>query len=305
MHLLPDKLTHRLTTSLEGIVFHDESRPSDPHALAIQWLGTAGFRLQFQGKHLWFDPHLTRNSLKELALGRIAPNESRVLRYVDAADAVVVGHSHFDHAMDAPVLARHFGAHVYGPEDTLVYCRGLGVPEAQLHALHGDHTTHQVGPFEVGARKSTHSPFALGRVPFPGQIREVFQVPARPSAWRVGQVLIPQVTTDLGHNRRLTFAHVGSAALLEAELHGLQADVVMACTIGRHATPRFTHRLLDALKPKLVLPCHWDQFWLPIDAPVRQIPSNDLAGFLREVATHPTAPEVRVLPMLGWSSLNL
>ena len=207
--------------------------------------------------------------------------------------------------MDAPVLAKHFGAHVYGAADTLTYCRGVDVPDAQLHLLAGDETTHDLGPFVIGARRSVHSPFALGRVPFPGQILRPFQVPARASAWRVGQVLIPHVTAEVAAGERLTIAHVGSAALLDAELRGLQADVVLACTIGRHATPHFTHRLLDALRPKLVVPCHWDQFWRPIAAPVRQIPSNDLAGFLQEVAAHVSAPRVRVLPMLGWTTLNL
>ena len=304
MQLIPRRtLLQRLSPSLDGVPFHREPRPGDDHPLALQWLGTAGFRLQFQGKHLWLDPHLSRHSLAELAFGRIAPVPARVLAQVDAADGVLVGHSHFDHAMDAPVLANHFGAQVYGAEDTLTYCRGLGVPDAQLHLLAGDDTVHTLGPFAIGARRSTHSPFALGRVPYPGHIAQPFQVPARTSAWRVGQTLIPHVTLELAPGRRVTVAHVGSAALIDAELHGLRADVVLACTIGRHATANFTHRLLDALGPKLVVPCHWDQFWRPIDAPVRQIPSNDLAGFLQEIAAHPSAPRVRVLPMLGWTTL--
>ena len=304
MSLVPSRtFPQRLSPSLAGIPFHQEARPEDPNALALQWLGTAGFRLQHLGKHVWFDPHLSRHSLMEIALGRIAPVESRVLAHVDAAHGVVVGHSHFDHAIDAPLIARHHGAEVFGSEDTLVYCRGAGVAEHQLRLLAGDTRTHALGPFVIGARKSVHSPFAAGRVPFPGHIRQAFATPARASAWRVGEVLIPHVTTQV-EGRALTIAHVGSAALVEAELQGLQADVVLACTIGRNATPRFTHRLLDALRPKLVVPCHWDQFWRPIDAPARQIPTNDLAGFLQEVASHPGGAQVRVLPLLGWTALD-
>ena len=296
-------LAQRLTMSLDGIAFHQDSRPSEPNELALQWLGTAGFRLQNQGTHLWFDPHLSRHSLRELAFGRIAAVPERVLKHVDVAHGVVVGHSHFDHAIDAPVLANRLGAHVYGAEDTLHYCRGAQVPESQLHLLAGDDHTHTLGPFAIGARRSVHSPFAAGRVPFPGNIPAGFPAPAPISAWRVGQVLIPHVTTTVA-GQPLTMAHVGSAALVEAELVGLRADVVLACTIGRHATPHFTHRLLDALQPRLVIPCHWDQFWRPIDAPVRQIPTNDLAGFLAEVAAHPGGAQVRVLPMLGWTRLD-
>ncbi len=304
MNLIPRRnLTQRLSPSLAGIPFHREARPGDDQQFALQWLGTAGFRVQFQGKHLWLDPHLSRHALSELLFSRISPVKERVLAHVDAADGVVIGHSHFDHAIDTPVLAQHFGAQVYGAEDTLNYCRGYGVPEAQLHLLAGDRATHHLGPFTIGARHSVHSPFALGQVPLSGNIARPFAVPAHASQWRVGQVLIPHVEAEVAPGRPLRIAHVGSASLLEAELHGLQADVVLACTIGRHATPNFTHRLLDALAPKVVVPCHWDQFWRPIDAPVRQIPSNDLTGFLQEVAAHPSAPRVCVLPMLGWTTL--
>ena len=305
MDLAPrSSLWQRLSTSLDGIPFHDEPRPTAPDRLGLQWLGTAGFRLQLGGKHLWFDPHLSRHSLRQVALGRIAPVPSRVLADVDAADAVLVGHSHFDHAIDAPLIARHFGAHVYGAEDTLVYCRGQGVPEAQLHPLRGDAATYALGPYTIAARRSVHSPFALGRVPFPGGILEPFQLPASAARWRVGQVLALHVTAEATPGRRWTVAHIGSAALLDAELQGLQADVVLACTIGRHATPNFTHRLIDALRPKLVVPCHWDAFWRPLDAPLRQIPSNDLRGFLLEVASHPLAPQTRVLAPRGWTTLD-
>jgi hypothetical protein len=38
-----------------------------PRGLEIQWLGTAGFRLSYQGQHLLIDPYLTRLPLGDLA----------------------------------------------------------------------------------------------------------------------------------------------------------------------------------------------------------------------------------------------
>ncbi|MBI5611236.1 MAG: MBL fold metallo-hydrolase, partial [Deltaproteobacteria bacterium] len=95
--------------------------------------------------------------------------------------------------------------------------------------------------------------------------------------------------------------HVGSADLNEAEKLGIQADVVLCCTIGRHSGRNFTQRVVNALRPTWIVPCHWDQFWRPLDAPPRQIPTNDLAGFLDEVAACDSAPQVRVLPPRGWA----
>jgi len=287
----------RLTTAVDPALFHRQARPPADAPLAIQWLGTAGFRVVAHGHHVWLDPHLSRHSLAELAMGPIAPIDDRIAAQVDVAHAVAVGHSHFDHALDAPAIARSHGARIYASHDTLQWCRGAGVPEAQLVQLRGAGERFDQGPFQIRAVPSDHSPFLLGRVPLPGPITAPFAAPARYTRWRVGEVFGLHLSTAAA-----SVYHVGSAALRDAELREVRADVVLACTIGRHTTPHFTRRLVDALRPRLVIPCHWDQFWRPIDAPPRQIPGNDLAGFVAEVAACPGRPEVRVLPIGGWTS---
>lgn len=295
--MLSSNPLRRLTTAVPEHLYHRQERPNEDADLALQWTGTAGFRLVHQGYHFWLDPHFSRHSPWQV-LRPISPDLDKIAAMVDRADAVAVGHSHFDHALDAPAIAVAHGAHVYGSTDTLTWCRGYGVPELQLHTLLGEGEVHDAGPFRLRAVKSDHSPFALGRVPFPGRIQAPIATPARVDAWRVGEVFGLHLTA--GRHR---VYHLGSAGLREAELHGIQADVVLCCTVGRQATPNFTQRMVQALRPRLVIPCHWDQFWRPIDAPARQIPGNDLLGFLDEVAACPDAPEVRILPMLGWTEL--
>jgi L-ascorbate metabolism protein UlaG (beta-lactamase superfamily) len=288
----------RWSTSIDPAWLHHEARPADGCGLAIQWLGTAGFRLLSQGHHVWLDPHLSRHGPWQLLTTRIAPDLQRIAADVDRADAVVVGHSHFDHALDAPAIAQLHGSRVYAASDTLQWCRGWGVPEHQLVELRGQGEAFAEGPFTLRGVQSQHSAFLLGRVPYPGRIVQPLQAPARPSAWRVGQVLGLHAQTHHG-----SVYHIGSADLIEAELQGLRADVVLCCTIGRHATRHFVPRVIAALRPKILIPCHWDQFWRPIDAPCKQIPGNDLQGFLAEVAAIRDAPEVRVLPPRGWTVL--
>lgn len=286
----------RWTRHVDPSWLHHQPRPPETTPLAIQWLGTAGFRLLSQGHHVWLDPHLSRHSLSQLLTGKIAPDEARIAADVDRADAVMVGHSHFDHALDAPAVAKLHGARVYGASDTLQWCRGWGVPDAQLFEITGDGESFAEGPFTLRGVRSQHSAFLLGRVPYPGRIVAPLQAPARPSAWRVGQVLGLHAATAHG-----SVYHIGSADLIEAELRGLQADVVLCCTIGRQSTRHFVPRVIEALRPKLLIPCHWEQFWRPIDAPCQQIRGNDLAGFLAEVAAVAQPPEVRVLPPRGWT----
>ena len=291
----------RWTMSIDPQLYHGclpSTLPIDAAATRLQWLGTAGFRIVHDDKHFWLDPHLSRHSPRQLLTGAIAPELAKIVEHVDAAHGVAVGHGHFDHALDAPAIAQLHGCPVFGSEDTLNWCRGYGLPESQLRLLQGNGPAHQVGPFTLSAIPSLHSPLFAGQIPFPGRIERPLTAPAPMRNWRVGETLVIKLQTP-----RVSILHVGSAALIDAELQGVQADVVLACTIGRHATPGFVPRLLDALRPKLVIPCHWDQFWRPLTAPVRQIPGNDLQGFIDEVRRHPTAPELRVLPLLGWTSL--
>ncbi len=285
----------RWTTHVDPTWFRADPRPADDVGLAVQWLGTAGFRVLSGGHHVWLDPHLSRHSLGELALSKIEPRLDRIQADVDVAHAVAVGHSHFDHALDAPAVARLHGARVYGSSDTLNWCRGYGVPETQLTELHGNGESFGEGPFALRAFKSAHSPLFAGRVPLPGRIDQLLQGPAHYTRWRVGLTFGLHLQCTAG-----SVYHLGSSNLVEAELAGIQADVLLCCTIGRQSVRDFTRRAVAALRPKVVVPCHWDPFWTPIDGLPRQIPSNDLAGFLREVAACPDAPDVRVVPIRGW-----
>lgn len=289
-------LAARFDDHLPASMFHRESRP-EGKSLALQWLGTAGFRLVADGHHLWLDPHLSRHSLAEVARGPISPRAERIRADVDVAHAVAVGHSHWDHALDVPFIAREYGARVYGSQDTLNICRGQGVDPSQLFGLVPG-VSHREGPFELTPYRSRHGDILLGRVPLPGPIARPLAAPAHALRYRVGEVYGLHVQTAAA-----SIYHVGSAELIEAELTGVRADVVLCCTVGRQASERFTERVIDALRPKLIVPCHWDRFWRPIEAPPLQIPGNDLAGFVREVRAHPWAPEVRVLAPRGWTRI--
>ena len=89
-------------------------------AIKVTWLGHAAFEVVSPGgTKLLIDPFLTQNPATPPAfkdLGRYRP------------DAILVSHSHFDHAADAMDIARATGAPVIGTFD---YVSGLGLPERQ------------------------------------------------------------------------------------------------------------------------------------------------------------------------------
>src|SRR3954470_4491690 len=77
-----------------------------PAGLELEWLGVAGYRLTYEGGLGFVDPYVSRVPLLDLVLRRPAlPDEAVIERYVHAPGpvaGVLIGHTHWDHAVDAP-----------------------------------------------------------------------------------------------------------------------------------------------------------------------------------------------------------
>ena len=159
-----------------------------PRGLSLRWLGTAGFALTYEGITLLVDPYVTRLKLVDVLLGRVVrSSESALSKWVPNADAVLVGHTHFDHALDVPAIAGRDGCPVYG-----------GTSVARLMDLHGlqqqsvvvqQYERHEIGPFSVRFVPSAHSKLLMGwRVPAAGEITCEHVEQLAPRAFRCGQV---------------------------------------------------------------------------------------------------------------------
>lgn len=110
----------------------EEVRIGLPPGLTVSWLGVSGYRLTFNGVSLFIDPYVSRVPLRSLLLRRTAmPDEALIDRYASAPGdvaGVLVGHTHFDHAVDAPAIARRYRAKAYGSASLghLMRLHGLG-----------------------------------------------------------------------------------------------------------------------------------------------------------------------------------
>ncbi|MFM7144321.1 MAG: MBL fold metallo-hydrolase, partial [Alphaproteobacteria bacterium] len=99
---------------------------NDGGGLRFTFLGTAGFVVSSPERTFAIDPYLSRADLRTTVFGRLAIDEERVARHVPAADEVLVGHSHYDHALDAPAVARRTGARLVGSSATAQIARAYG-----------------------------------------------------------------------------------------------------------------------------------------------------------------------------------
>lgn len=252
-------------------------------AATIEWLGTAGFVFRSQDTVILIDPFVSRPSLPRLVVSRVTPNDAEIEKHIPRrVDAIVCGHSHFDHVADAPRIALKTGARLIGSQSTCSWGRFEGLPESALVRVPARGASVQVGDVEIIMVPSRHGKVRVGPVPvptLPGDVRDMPRAYGRVHEYRMGGtfgVLLRAPGLSVYHN--------GSADLVDAELEGHQADVLLACLAGRKSVQNYVARLAHALSPKLVIPAHHDAFFAPIDQGVRLLPGIDVPGFLHEVA---------------------
>ncbi|HEY1584748.1 MAG TPA: hypothetical protein VGH63_03615, partial [Polyangia bacterium] len=80
--------------------------------------------------------------------------------------------------------------------------------------------------------------------------------------------------------------------LIDAELAGARAEVLLVGLAGRHSTRGYLQRLYCALAPQLVVPTHHDAFFAPLDSGLHLLPGIDLDGFVAETRLHAAAATV-------------
>lgn len=264
---------------------HPTPAPS-ARPVTLTYLGVAGWSLSSQAGTLLVDPYVTRAPVDDEA-APLVPDETAIAAHVPkAVDAILVGHSHYDHALDVPTIARRTGAWVVGTDSTKHLALAGGVAEGRVRVARGGET-FELGPFSVRAVRALHSLTGQPDVPIPAGVR----LPLAARDYGQGGTLQYLVRFE---GRSIHF--VGTANFVEAELTGLSPDVAVIAVGLRSKIPDYTCRLLRALgQPAVVMPNHFDAFQEPLrpghmepDEGTRQ----DLDDFAREVAR--CSPRTRV-----------
>jgi L-ascorbate metabolism protein UlaG (beta-lactamase superfamily) len=272
-----------------------EARPLElPSGLELEWLGVSGYRLTYEGQTLFVDPYLSRVPFRDLVLRRQAlPDPGALERFLTAPGDVVgvlVGHTHFDHAVDAPAIARRFGCDAYGSASLVRLMALHGLAERAVEVE--PYRTYELGPFEVGFTPSVHSKLLLGlAVPYDGELTCEQLDSLSPSAYRCGQVW--GITIGVAGAR---FFHQGSANLLDDALRERDVDVFLAGVAGRAFTERYWERILPKLDPKAIVPTHYDNFFRPLGRRLEFVTDVRLSELADEIGAVSGDAELCALP---------
>ncbi len=252
-------------------------RSGPPLGGSLVWTGVAGFVFELGGTRIAFDPFVTRPGLFATLFRRARSDEAAVVTAFSGLDAVFVGHTHYDHAMDVPaVAAASPRAVVHGSRVTTETMRRLGVAPSRCRTVE-DGRVVEVGPFRVEPIASEHGLVPLvrfvDRVELPRE-----GVPRTPFRWPRGDVFGWRV--EVGGR---SFHLQGSAGILDGPLARQRpCDVLVACLAARQDTPDYLARLGARLRPSLLLPCHHDDFFRPLGAPAAPIATLRWGAFRRD-----------------------
>ena len=188
------------------------------------------------------------------------PDEALIERYVRAPGpvaGVLIGHTHWDHAVDAPAIARRFGCPAYGSDSLARLMR--------LHGLDGVEVEpgrpYELGPFVVRFIPSRHSKLLFGRkIPFDGPL-----TCDDLHALRAGRVQVRRRVRDPDRRRGDELLPPGQRRPRRCGARATEpVDVFLAGVTGRQVTPHYWERILPKLDPRVLVPTHYDDFFAPL-----------------------------------------
>lgn len=240
--------------------------------LQAQWFGVSTLTIGDGETTVMIDGFFSRPSWLSLLFMPLSPDLARIdaalaRGQVDRADALLVAHSHHDHAMDSAVVAGKLGARLMGSESTANIGRGGGLGEDQIRVIqHGD--VLSLGQFEVRIFETPHSPDPVT----PGTIDQPLTPPARLADYRLGE----NYSFLLNHPQGRILI-VPSAHYVPGLFQEVQADVVFLSIglLGKQPEDfirSYWKETVQATGAKLVIPIHWDDFSRPLDQPLQALP---------------------------------
>jgi L-ascorbate metabolism protein UlaG (beta-lactamase superfamily) len=267
-----------------------------PAGLELEWLGVSGYRMTYEGRTLLIDPYVSRVPLSALLRRTAAmPDGAMLDRYIrdpPGTVGVLVGHTHFDHAVDAPAIARRLDTRAYGSRSLVQLMRLHGAGDRAVEVE--PYRRYELGPFTVSFTPSAHSKLVLGlAVPFDGELTCDHLDGLNPSAYRCGDIYGIHIEVA-----GTSFYHQGSANLLDEAIRVRGVDFFLAGVAGRGFTPGYWKRILTRLQPQVIVPTHYDDFFRPLDSPMGFTTNVNLARIPDEIGAIGSGFEVAALPLL-------
>lgn len=241
--------------------------------MKITYFGTTTLLFDDGKDQILFDAHLTRPSLFRYIFSSAETDHDLVdekirEHHIDRLRAIFVSHTHHDHVMDAPFIAKRCDALIYGSSSAMNVAKGSDVPDSMLIEFKANET-YEVGDFRITVIPSLHSKPTILNNDLGETIDEPLKQPARLRDYKEGGSYDFYVEA---HGKKYMIRP--SFNYIENQMAGYEADVLFLGTAGLAKADEETERKFFAetagkLKPKLIIPLHWDNFFSSLRKPAK------------------------------------
>ena len=240
--------------------------------LRVAFFGVSTLLIRDESAAILIDGFFSRPGKLAVARSPIGPDADRIaaaipLLRVPKLDAVIAVHSHYDHAMDSPVVAQKTGALLVGSPSTANIARGLDFPADRLRIVTGVQSM-TFGDLTVTLIPSKHFPHGQAM----GEIASPLVPPVPAMDYKEGGCF--SVLVESGGRSILVQS---SAGYVEGALAGRHADVVYL-GVGLLGSKDEAYRdsywkeTVAAVGARRVVPVHWDDFTIALDQPLVPLP---------------------------------
>jgi len=246
--------------------------PMPPDSVAtLRWFGTTNFELAYRDQVILLDTFYNRGP-------RFRPIGFTVDQ-VKRADAILIGHGHWDHISDVATVAKQTGARVIGAPVTIEAAVKLGVPASQTEVVHGGETLKFKG-FTVETILAQHSTLSPEVVKSFSNAIAVAAGESTPEQNALEEAIEARGTSDPRVIKEGTIAYLftfdggfrliyrnSAGPITDAERAvmqriGSKTDVAIVAYIGQYIAQRqiaATLPIIQLYNPMLYLPAHHDE----------------------------------------------
>ena len=245
--------------------------------LKITYFGTTVLLFDDGKDQILFDAHFTRPSLVKYIAGASEETNTGLcdkligLHHIDRLRAIFVSHTHHDHVIDAPYIAKKCGAVIYGSSSAKNVALGGGIPEEKTVVFdHG--SEYSIGKYKIRILKSLHSKPTILNNDLGQPIEKPLVQPASLRDYKEGG----SYDFYIEHGDKKILIRP-SFNFIEGQLNDIQADVLFLGVAGLAKADEATEKhffaeTVEKTKAGLVIPVHWDNFFSSLEKPIIGMP---------------------------------